>query len=438
MESAETFQNDRIASAQKSAALGPARLPISGLDIQSQARIFAAHAERCIEARLRSYQLAYTETAQTPSEKDFGEILNDCKAVSDNEAERCTKQLKQFAGSSSPVGAPLIEDMVRRGSGVGFDRVLRKFKIWKAKTQLIPSSVKTAERTKQRDVLVPTFNRAEFELDLPELISQSGEKRPCSLLFLDLDKFKAINDGPGLHEAGDRALKECAGVLLQTCEGRGTVYRYGGDEFCVLLPNHTLDEATAVAERIVRGVRADKTEERPHGLSTSIGAACFPESTDDPSKLLSQADRAQRASKDAGGNQVSKADLAKGKVHEVGTAKFESNAQLAAPDKRIPEFGVDPYIQELKRIAKQVVYDEMTLEGRHVLRHLMIHEPVEVGQTLLREIPQDRTYAQLAIARERGLVKPIEERQGLLRTYWAINPQFRDVLQEVLYEGGTN
>jgi hypothetical protein len=117
---------------------------------------------------------------------------------------------------------------------------------------------------------------------------------------------------------------------------------------------------------------------------------------------------------------------------------LKKKAAAAAPDKRITEPARDPYTEELKRIAKLVVDFEMTLEGRHVLRHLMIHEPVEVGRTLVPEIPQDRTYAQLAIAKERGLVQHREEGRGLLRTYWMINPKFRHALQDVLYEGGNN
>ncbi len=66
----------------------------------------------------------------------------------------------------------------------------------------------------------------------------------------------------------------------------------------------------------------------------------------------------------------------------------------------------------------------MTLEGRQVLRHLMIHEPVEVGRTLAPEIPQDRTYAQLAIAKNRGIVQHKEEGSGLLGTIGSLTPNF--------------
>ena len=434
MESSETVRKDRVAQAHKRTLL-PTHLPISGVDILNVARIYEAHVERCMDARLRSYQSAYADTARTPSEEDFSNIIDECKAVWDSEVQKSTKGLKEFVGSHNPVAAPVIEDMVQNGSGSGHDRVLRKFKIWKAKMQLKPLSAKDSEPKKDLDVL-QVYSKIQFERDFPSITSKSSAAHPCSLLFLDLDKFKAINDTLG-HQAGDRVLKVYADTLRRVCDDKGTVYRNGGDEFCVLLPNHSLDEAFAVASRILREVRAIRTEELPNGLTTSIGAACIPECAGDHGELLERADRALYASKKAGRDQASKAESA-GKNSEVETPRDEKKAEVATPDKRISELSRDPYTEELKRIAKQVVDFEMTLEGRHVLRHLMIHEPVEVGRTLVPEIPQDRTYGQLAIAKERGLVQHKEEGRGLLRTYWIINPKFRKVLEDVLYEGGNN
>ena len=123
---------------------------------------------------------------------------------------------------------------------------------------------------------------------------------------------------------------------------------------------------------------------------------------------------------------------------ELETVRAESKTQITALNERIVELQRKPYTEELKRITKQVLEYEMTLEGRHVLRHLMLHEPVEVGRTLIPEVPQDRTHAQLGIAMQHGIVQHREERQGTLRTYWIINPRFRQVLEDLLYEGGNN
>ena len=326
--------------------------------------------------------------------------------------------------------------MVQNGSGRGHDRVLGKFKIWKAKVRLKASSARGSEPEKQRDVL-GLFNKAQFELDLPTVSAASSKERPCSLLFLDLDKFKSINDTLG-HQAGDRVLKERADALLRACSGKGMLYRNGGDEFCVLLPNYSFDEALAVANRILREVRAIRTKELPNGLSTSIGAACSPDSAGNHSELLSRADEAMYASKRAGGNQVSKADSAARRTSEMETLSAAKNIETDARDKPITESSLRPYTEDLRRTAKQVIDYEMTLEGRHVLRHLMRNEPVEVLRSFLPEVPTDRTNAQLLIAKQRGLVKHKVEGRGARRTYWIINPQFREVLEDVLYEGGTN
>jgi len=96
-------------------------------------------------------------------------------------------------------------------------------------------------------------------------------------------------------------------AVLRACKGKGTAYRYGGDELCILLPNHSIDESLAVAERVRREVRAIRTDELLDGLSTSIGVACFPESCADSSKLVWEADTAMYISKKAGGDRVSEA-----------------------------------------------------------------------------------------------------------------------------------
>jgi hypothetical protein len=122
---------------------------------------------------------------------------------------------------------------------------------------------------------------------------------------------------------------------------------------------------------------------------------------------------------------------------DIEKLRNKKNSEIATLNSRITDLGRKPYTEELKRITQQVLHNEMTLEGRHVLRQLMIHEPVEVGRVFFREIPQDRQQAQLAIATQRGIVQHREERYGLsFRTNWIVNPQFRSVLEDVLFESG--
>jgi diguanylate cyclase (GGDEF)-like protein len=283
----------------------PVRL--AGPDISQLLAIYDDHIERSMLARITSYQKAFSESGQTPSEQELSDIWGEAQAVRVLEIQRAVKSLKDFIASRG--GSPFVPDEahVEQNSGQAYERVFQRWKIWKAKAQLSVASPKTEERNKQLDVLLPLYAKSELDKDIISFGSTPDELSPLSLLFMDLDKFKAINDTLG-HEAGNRALRAFADVLLRVSGSKGAAYRFGGDEFCVLLPNHSLDEALAVAERIRRDLRAIRTQELTEGLSTSIGAASIPESTTDIAKLCELADRAMYASKKAGGNRVSIAE----------------------------------------------------------------------------------------------------------------------------------
>lgn len=122
---------------------------------------------------------------------------------------------------------------------------------------------------------------------------------------------------------------------------------------------------------------------------------------------------------------------------EIEKLNMASDQEIASLNERITILSRKPDPEDLERTARQVMQYQMTLEGRHVLRYLLFHEPVEIGRLSFPEIPQDRQYAQIEIAMRNGLLKHKEDRQGaLVRTYWVINPQFRPILESVLYETG--
>jgi diguanylate cyclase (GGDEF)-like protein len=99
------------------------------------------------------------------------------------------------------------------------------------------------------DHLLQILTRVTLTQDLDRHASVSNSNQPLSLLWIDLDKFKQVNDLHG-HEAGDEVLQGVASVLRTLCAGKGQSYRYGGDEIVVLLPNHSTQEAGSLAERI--------------------------------------------------------------------------------------------------------------------------------------------------------------------------------------------
>ena len=137
-----------------------------------------------------------------------------------------------------------------------------------------------------------------------ELERAQRYERPCSLLFLDLDHFKALNDGYG-HAAGDTVLRAFAGILRSTIRNMDTAGRWGGEEFVVILPEANAEEALDIAERIRKAISLF-TFEISGGLhlTCSVGVACYPEHGSGQDALLTAADQAMYGAKRLGRNQV--------------------------------------------------------------------------------------------------------------------------------------
>jgi diguanylate cyclase (GGDEF)-like protein len=295
----------------------------SGTELKGITEIYDRHIERCMVARFESYRDAFREAGREPSAQDFDEILRNSQEARNLQIKHAAKAIQEYTlsrGGGRVTPAPLVidEQYAAQGSAHAHDGVLNRWKIWKAKTQLKSGAIKVeTRRDKRLDGLTSVCDKSEFDSDLASLGSSCNKASPLSLLFMDLDKFKPINDSLG-HEAGNRALKAFADVLRRVTGGKGQAYRYGGDEFCVLLPNHSLDEALAVAERIRGEIQEIRTDELTTGLSTSIGVANFPESTSDSTKLVAAADGAMYRSKKAGGKRVSKDESAVGAISNPG------------------------------------------------------------------------------------------------------------------------
>src|SRR6266478_4554247 len=128
--------------------------------------------------------------------------------------------------------------------------------------------------------------------------------RPFSVLLLDLDGLKKINDNFG-HLFGSRAICRLADVLRIHCRAVDTAARYGGDEFALVLPESTEDDAHRVANRI-REVLANDTEQPP--LSASIGISTYPGDGERIEKLLSEADQDLYAEKAKRGKRAAAPD----------------------------------------------------------------------------------------------------------------------------------
>lgn len=146
-----------------------------------------------------------------------------------------------------------------------------------------------------RDELTGLFNRRAFNQEVPremERFRRFGQ--PFSLLMLDLDRFKDFNDTHG-HSAGDQALRDVADILQQTARLYDRVVRYGGEEFAIILPQATAQNARAMADRIREAIAQHHVLYAGQDLgvlTVSIGLACFPKDALDMAGLVQNADTA--------------------------------------------------------------------------------------------------------------------------------------------------
>ena len=131
--------------------------------------------------------------------------------------------------------------------------------------------------------------------------SRSG--RAFSVVLIDLDKFKAVNDNLG-HLEGDLVLARVARILEQKCRHSNVVARYGGDEFIVLMPETSLDQAQKLSERLRSALASDSLLSQ-RKVTGSCGIASFPVHGATIEELIREADQAMYRSKTAGGNRVS-------------------------------------------------------------------------------------------------------------------------------------
>jgi diguanylate cyclase (GGDEF)-like protein len=167
-----------------------------------------------------------------------------------------------------------------------------------------------AERANRRwrelsltDELTAVFNRRYLDLRLREEVARAERHaHPLSLVLLDVDHFKEINDLHG-HHAGDQVLRELARLIQAHSRATTALCRYGGDEFAILLPETAWSGALVYADRIRTAVREAAF---PHGqpVTVSVGVGTFPDDARTVEDLLKAADTSLYAAKAGGRDRV--------------------------------------------------------------------------------------------------------------------------------------
>jgi diguanylate cyclase (GGDEF)-like protein len=154
------------------------------------------------------------------------------------------------------------------------------------------------------DALTRLFNRRRLEEDiLVECKRCARYARPLSFVMLDVDHFKEFNDSRG-HPQGDKVLQLLADVLAGCVRTTDTAYRYGGEEFCILLRETRAEDAMLFAERVRYRIEQRFASGEIAGITASFGVAGFSADRPTPRALMEAADAAMYESKTAGRNRV--------------------------------------------------------------------------------------------------------------------------------------
>ena len=158
------------------------------------------------------------------------------------------------------------------------------------------------------DALTGLFNRYYMESHLTALLEQSvARRKSLTVLMVDIDYFKSINDSHG-HDAGDDVLRQLATRVRKSIRGIDLACRYGGEEFVIVMPETDMAVATIVAERLRRRIAAEPftIQQGAHQIEStiSIGIATLDAADDNVAKMLKRADQALYRAKRDGRNRV--------------------------------------------------------------------------------------------------------------------------------------
>jgi len=201
-------------------------------------------------------------------------------------------------GASDFVFKPIrFEELLLR-----LKRVLNERKLAEERAEMMKKLNKLATT----DGLTKLYNSRSFYNHLESEADRSARyKRPLSLLFLDIDHFKKFNDAYG-HLEGDKVLMKIGEIITSCLRGLDTAYRYGGEEFTIILPETIGAEAGTVANRIRRTIEEERFMPESGNLATvtiSIGVTQF-NPTEKMSSFIQRSDKAMYMSKQNGRNQI--------------------------------------------------------------------------------------------------------------------------------------
>jgi len=239
-----------------------------------------------------------------------------------------------------------------------------------------------------RDPMTGCLNRRSFSEQFEKVFTKARKlntELPC--IMVDLDHFKSVNDNYG-HATGDIVIKLLGDILKTSTRKSDLVGRYGGEEFCLVLPGQTMDEAFTVAERIRLRMKSESTkrfEEGPH-VTASIGIASIFDKAKNPEALNNQADQALYVAKESGRNRVVRWTPDAESDNENIKTTVADNIPPSEPEGNDVE-NLQHRIHELESIASQFSaelehnksYDKLTGLPNQILFYDRILQSIERG-----------------------------------------------------------
>lgn len=279
-------------------------------------------------------------------------------------------------------------------------------------TMRLERAVEVERRNATTDAMTGLVNhRGALQLLQSACDTAARDERPLSLLMIDVDGFKLFNDTFG-HVTGDEILKVVADVLRAATRDRGTVCRYGGDEFLIVLPGAERPVAQVAAEEI--GLRLEKTEFHAEGgaaipIGASIGIATYPDDTTSPFDLVSHADAAMYAAKKS---TRSAGSIIVPSAGDTSFAVLDSLVQAIDAKDRYTKAHCDIVAEYAVKLAERMDLPEESRRALHVAGLLhdvgklivpdeilkkpapltmeeydILRRHVTVGEVLIREVP---------------------------------------------------
>ncbi len=228
---------------------------------------------------------------------------------------RFAGHLRDFTDQAAqPLSPAMFNESVRviteqaRQSGDELSRVQARLRESEAEVKRLNEDLAQVRTEVYIDALSGLFNRRRFDAALDSLVLQAvAETQPLSLILIDIDEFKLVNDQHG-HVLGDQVIRHVSESIRASVKGRDIAARYGGDEFAVLLPETGLQGASTVADYLRRVIERQRVGEpfqdrTALAITVSIGVATL-KPGEAATGILGRADKALYQAKREGRNRV--------------------------------------------------------------------------------------------------------------------------------------